>query len=158
MKRSSWLPKPRTPIKRSPVRKVNRKRKAENHARAYGDKAEWIRAQTCAVCGWPAPSEAAHIGSGGTSRKGDASTLLPMCGSRQKPHAILTSSGEIMSQMTYTTVEGCHAASHRGIKTFQKAHGNIDLKARAAEIEKLWRAHLSAHPSPSVHLSPADGT
>jgi hypothetical protein len=64
-----------------------------------------------------------------------------MCASRQKPYALLSASGMMLSQMTYTTVEGCHAESHRGIKTFEKHHGGISLKLKAAEYETKWQAH-----------------
>ena len=127
------MKKPRQYLKRVPVKRVNRPRKAANHERAYGEKAEWIRAQTCCVCGWYAPSEAAHIGSGGTGRKGDASTLLPLCGPRRFPYATYTDMAGTYEMVN--EVEGCHAESHRGIKTFEKAHGGISLKQKAAEYE-----------------------
>lgn len=78
MKRSA--PKRRTPVKR-----VNRKRKAAEWKRAYGSKerVEWVHRQDCilrsvdSLC--QLPSEAAHVGNGGMGRKTDAYRIVPLC-------------------------------------------------------------------------------
>jgi cytochrome c553 len=68
-------------MKRSRINPTNPGRRAETYAKAYGDKATWIRAQPCCVPGCNRhPSVAAHaIARGMGAAKGDASRLLPMC-------------------------------------------------------------------------------
>ncbi len=121
------LQRSRTPIARGPVKRKNAKRAKANHARAYGDHAKVIRKMACLVCDWP-HSEAAHVGNGGLSRKGDRSKLVPLCG----PHLIWQPAG---SFGRFIQVEGCHGELHRqGIKTFEREHG-VDLASTAA---RLW--------------------
>ena len=48
-----------TPAPKKKGKPKNAKKKA-SHARAYGAKADWIRAQSCAVCGWPILIERPH--------------------------------------------------------------------------------------------------
>lgn len=116
------------PKARKPPRKRNPKRANENHERAYGEYATLIRAMPCAACGYSAePSDAAHATNGGMSKKSDAKWLVPLC----KPHNVTATWGKVR------LYEGCHKASHRGIKTFEKDSG-LNLKALAAE---LWAAH-----------------
>ena len=56
MKTRKPLPRRQAPLKRTPVKKVNRARKAKNHARAYGGKAriEWLKSlPRCTLCFGP---------------------------------------------------------------------------------------------------------
>lgn len=69
------------PIKRkTPLRRVNRKRRAKAFARNYGDRGQAIREMPCLVHGYACWSVAAHVqarGMGG--RKGDRRSLVPLC-------------------------------------------------------------------------------
>jgi hypothetical protein len=115
---------------RKPIPRVNVKRKAANHERAYGEKAAWIRELLCAVCANPAVI-AAHVISGGMARKAGSDTLIPLCCTRVEFNP---------QTMTSCMVEGCHEESHRGVKTFQKRH-EVNLQALAAKYEAEWLAH-----------------
>lgn len=127
-----------TPIQRSsppsrsqPPRKRNPKRAAKNQARAYGEYADIIRSLPCAACGYAGEkSDAAHVRTGGTSRKADAKWLVPLC----KPHNVTATWG------TTRLYEGCHRASHRGQRTFEKDSG-LNLRELAAA---LWAKYGSA--------------
>lgn len=70
-------------MKRSPINRVNRKRKAANHKRAYGGPAflAYIHRLPCWACGYagPSPRQAAHTVNGGMGRKGDADTIIALC-------------------------------------------------------------------------------
>ena len=106
-----------TAIKRKArPRPRNPKRKAKNFARAYGspERVEWVKAQPCLVCR-DTPSENAHTKSGGTSRKADADTIVPLC-------------------------SRCHGELHRaGRDSFEACYG-INLAERATQLDAQWRA------------------
>lgn len=126
--------KPAPIARRTRVRKVNRARKAKNSARAYGPKArrEWLLSRPCIVCGVEGYTEQAHTRTGGTGRKADASTLIPLCG--RDPLAL--------SQMGLGL--GCHGQLHRvGRSSFEKIHG-VNLDVLAAATEKAWLRHQGA--------------
>lgn len=72
----------------------------------------WIAELGCLICGQPA--ENAHTASGGTGRKADASTIVPLCNGHH------------------------HELHQHGAKTFG-AHWGVDLKASAAWIEAKWQ-------------------
>jgi len=65
---------------RKPIKRTNPKRKAKEFARCYGSKerVEFVKSQYCIVCGGR-PSENAHTVSGGTGRKADYTTIVPLC-------------------------------------------------------------------------------
>jgi hypothetical protein len=71
-------PKRRAELRRhTPLKSVNRKRKAKRYARDFGDHAQRIRQLPCDLCGSPPPSDPHHAksrGAGGTARH-----LLPTC-------------------------------------------------------------------------------
>lgn len=99
--------------RRKPIKRVNKARREQRFAKAFGPKANWIRRQDCVVPGcFDLPVEAAHAkshGSGGTSEH-----LCSLCA----PH---------------------HREQHDlGIRTFQGKHG-IDLLALARVQEAKWR-------------------
>lgn len=102
--------KRRTPLtRRTRLRPVNRERRLERYAAAYGDRGALVRAMPCVCRGneCEGPIEAAHVrsrGAGGTRRD-----LVPLC-SRH------------------------HLQQHsKGIRTFECETG-IDLAAAAARI------------------------
>lgn len=53
---------------------------SRDFARVYGSKARvrWVKEQLCCVCG-RSPCENAHTVTGGTGRKGDYTTIVPLC-------------------------------------------------------------------------------
>ena len=97
--------------RRTAMKKSNRKRKAKRYERDFGDKADFVRAQPCAVCG-QGPSDPHHEpprGAGG--RKADLTNLC-------RPH---------------------HAQRHRmGLRVFNEFHG-LDLLSIAKELEGRWQ-------------------
>lgn len=64
-------------LKRTPLAPVNRRRRAQRHARDFGDHAQRIRVLPCDLCGASPPSDPHHAksrGAGGTKRH-----LIPLC-------------------------------------------------------------------------------
>jgi hypothetical protein len=104
----------RTPLKRrTPLRQVNRARRAKIHARNFGDAAVVVRSMPCLVVGCREPAEAAHArarGMGGV--KGSSRDLVPLC----RAHHI--EAGEARTSKRHA---------------FEVRHG-ISLTARAAEL------------------------
>lgn len=134
MKRTSM--KRRTPLKATaPLRRSGpikkRKRKASEWSRIYGSKArvEWVKSLPCSVrlCAvlTAAPSENAHIETGGMGRKANADTIIPLC---RGHHRLLHSWGSV---------------------TFQRMC-RIDLAAAAADTERQWQLRTKSRtPNPS---------
>lgn len=118
----------RTPIQRkTPVKKINGKRKAANFQRAYGggERAEWVKRQPCLICGHT-PSENAHVPSrSGMSRKGDAEHVVPLC----------------TWHHTGSFFASLHALGKSG---FNDEHG-IDLDHEAAVTDARWAQYVAAH-------------
>ena len=82
------VPKPsRSPKSRTPIKRVNRKRKASEFARCYGSKArvEWVKQQPSVVSG-ARPCVNAHVRNGGAGRKADAcwTRLACLCPARAR--------------------------------------------------------------------------
>lgn len=71
-------------MKRTRIKPVNPERRAKTYARAFGDKADWIRAHPCCVPGCrKMPTVSAHaIAQGRGAWKGNADHQVPMC----QPH------------------------------------------------------------------------
>lgn len=70
-------------MKRTPIRRVNKERRAKRFERDYGGKAylEAIHGMPCAVCNAPCElTEAAHLTSRGAG--GTAKDVAPLCGTR----------------------------------------------------------------------------
>lgn len=110
---------------------MNAKRQKKERLRANGDEAykEWLHDQPCAFCGWrgkPEQMQEMHVKGGGVGRKADVVFTIPACG----PHFVALGI-RIFGRDWNQLVEGCHAASHRGQKTFEKTHG-VNLLALAA--------------------------
>lgn len=53
-------------------------RSARNRVYGSQDRAAWMRALPCAICG-RSPCEVAHTTTGGMGRKADAETTIPLC-------------------------------------------------------------------------------
>ena len=69
-------------MKKTPLAKVNRKRRAREFARSYGssDRVEFVKALPCSVLGCGIrPSENAHLTNDGLGRKADADQIFPLC-------------------------------------------------------------------------------
>lgn len=93
IKRNKPLPRSASPIARGKRPKsVNAKRKKSEWARAYHSEAfvRFTKAAPCAADG-RMPSDAAHTENGGMGRKGDWTTIIPLC----------------------SGLNGCHAKQHR---------------------------------------------
>ena len=102
----------KSPIeRRTPIKKVNRKRKAKREAEHFGDKAKWVRTLVCLVCG-RYPVQACHAKSRGAG--GTAEHLVPMCVDH-------------------------HRQQHQmGIDTFGALY-NVDLMDEARHYEQAWQ-------------------
>ena len=105
------------PIKRrTRLAPRNATRRTKEWARAYGStqRVEWIAARPCSVCGCPRrPCENAHTVTGGTGRKADASTVIPLCSYH-------------------------HAELHQvGAHTFEVQH-RLPLRWTAEQTEEAW--------------------
>lgn len=89
------IPRGSSTLQRSaPIPRVNRQRKASEFARCYGSRARvaFIRRLPCAACGttrWGCDN--AHTENDGAGRKGDFTTIIPLC----------------------SGLNGCHATQHR---------------------------------------------
>ena len=104
--------------RKKPMRKRNPKRHTKEWLRAYGseERVEWIKAQPCAI-GFAAPSENAHVRTGGMGRKADAKWIVPLC-------------------------RRCHRSLHvTGKKAFEQTHA-IDLDQAARRTHCRWQAYL----------------
>jgi hypothetical protein len=76
--------KRRTPLRtkaklarKTPLRPVNRERRAKRHERNFGSHADWIRSRRCDLCGAPPPSDPHHARTRGAG--GDRKVLVPLC-------------------------------------------------------------------------------
>ena len=125
MKRSP-LPPRRTPLRKTRVRKVNRPRKAREFARCYHsrERVEFVRSLPCANCGIVGYSQNAHTENGGAGRKGDYTTIIPLCGPHGFPGFIY---------------EGCHARwdRHEIPTTLDR---EFAAQATAEHVERLWQS------------------
>lgn len=81
LRRTGWL------ARHVRVNPVNAKRRAKEKARTLGspERAKFVKGLPCLVCG-VTPSENAHLGNGGMSRKSDADQIVPLCGRFQSGH------------------------------------------------------------------------
>lgn len=124
-------PQPREKREPKPLRTRNAQRQASEFARAYHseERVAWIQAQPCVVDGCAKPSENVHTQTGGTSRKADYQTIVPMC----RTH---------------------HRELHqKGVETFEGDH-LLDLKALALDYERTWR-RFAAHALPDQPPTPS---
>lgn len=78
MKRRVGLSPGSKPLRRkSRLKPVNWERLARLRAKQYGAKAAWVAGLACCACGWPAPSDPAHVRARGPNPTNE--TLLPLC-------------------------------------------------------------------------------
>ena len=92
------------------------KRHQANWLRAYGspERVQWVQSLLCTVCR-DTPSHNAHTVGGGTGRKADADTIVPLCAP-------------------------CHGELHRvGVQTFEDCYG-ITLADAARATQAAWLA------------------
>lgn len=63
------------------MKRENKERRRSEFARCYGSKARvaWVKRQPCVWCGVGGENENAHTVNGGKSRKGDYTTIVPLC-------------------------------------------------------------------------------
>lgn len=126
-KKPSRLPRS-APPKRSRVKPRQtwikpKKRSASEFARIYGSKArvKWMKLQPCVVCDW-APSDGHHTENGGTSRKGPAESIVPLC---RLHHDEFHRFGVVLSG--------------------GRIYARVDLRALASLTEYRWQCHLRGH-------------
>ncbi len=122
------------PERRTEMPRVNRKRKAANHARAYGDgeRIEWVKLRPCANCSQIANGSSrrvvnAHIKSGGIGRKADARFNIPLC--------------------EMDRGDGCHQIQHGpfgGWSRLPRLDTPEKREAAAAKTEAAWLLHQRA--------------
>lgn len=132
MKRSPMPPRTTrlrgsAPKRGTGVKKINRKRRAKEFARAYGSAARvaWFKGQRCVVWHYGemlaehlGEIECAHVVGGGAGRKADADKVVPMC------HAH-------------------HAALHMvGVGPFERNY-HLNLLELAAQYDAAWRSHCA---------------
>ena len=100
--------------------------------RIYGPpgRVTFVRDLGCVICG--APAENAHTRTGGTSRKGDYTTIIPLCFEHHR---------------------GGKDSYHAGAKSFA-ARYNLDLEAIAAAVEAAWLRSRGSRSAPGT----TDGT
>ncbi|MEL7058619.1 MAG: hypothetical protein AAGN46_01195 [Acidobacteriota bacterium] len=109
-----------------PIRRRNPERAAKAYARAFGDKAAWIRSLPCSTCRAPGPSDPSHVRSRGAG--GTAADLIPQC-------------------------RRCHQRYHQiGAGSFAAEVG-VDLRDLAASYEAFWQA-MQALPPALRHRRP----
>lgn len=103
------------PMKRGGrVRAVNPKRRKALSEEQFGEKAVWIRAMPCCVCGYRPPSDPHHVKSRGAG--GRAEDVVPLC-------------------------RLCHDWIHAsGRYSFERAKG-IDLRVIARCLHAEWEAN-----------------
>lgn len=121
MKRSKPLARTSRLARGARMKAVNRTRKAKELARTYGppERREWIKSQPCFWC-QRVPSQNAHVGgNGGMSRKGDASTIVPLCAE-------------------------CHPRYDQHKAPFDVSWMRERVRAFADIYELLWQDHLNA--------------
>lgn len=115
-----------SPQRRRPPRRVNGKRKTREWTRAYGSKERvaFVKSLACANCGIVGYSQNAHTKNGGAGRKGDYTTIIPLCGPHGFPGFIY---------------EGCHARwdRHEIPTTLDR---EFAAQATAEHVERLWQS------------------
>lgn len=91
-------------------------RSADDFRRIYGspERREWVGNQPCVVCGVRLCVNA-HTRTGGTGRKADYWTIIPLC-------------------------HWHHAESHQGVKTFSAKY-NLDLAVEAQLTQYRWTSY-----------------
>lgn len=109
-----------TITKRSKIKTRNPKRRAREFARAFGseERVAFVQGLPCCVAGCRVgPCDNAHSSGGGAGRKGDATTVIPLC-------------------------RGHHREQHQiGAGSFAIRYA-LNLRALAAATERAWQAYV----------------
>lgn len=102
----------------------NPARKKKNLQRAHGspERRAWMKAQPCYICG-RTPSDAAHMRSGGVSRKSGVEWTAPLC------------SDDVRSGYV-----GHHSEFDAGKQSFALKY-DFDRDEAAAQTHRRWLAH-----------------
>lgn len=121
--RKKPMPKGAAQLRRTPIKPVNRARKATTFERAFGGKARvlFVKGLPCVVPGCTARDvQNAHSEIGGTGYRANADTIVPLC-SRH------------------------HGEQEGRTDAFEYRHGLPAgfLAVAAAETEAMWQAHLA---------------
>lgn len=109
-----------------PINPINRERKKAERLRAYGppERRRAVRAMECAVPGCRRLSENAHLTTGGTGRKADASTVANLCAKHHR-----------------TDTNSLHKLG--SVERFDAVH-STDMWARAQAIEEAYPTERAA--------------
>ncbi len=140
------------PERRTRVKPRNAARAAESFERAYhsDERIKFINAMPCSQCGvYPRPGAwhrvivNAHTKTGGTSRKADYPTIVPLCSTINR--------------------DGCHDIQHQhGWARLSNLSTTEKREAMARKVQRLWSAHLhqqtGAGTSGSASVAPSEGT
>jgi hypothetical protein len=112
----------KTPLRSSGRSIKPKKRSAATFARVYGsaERVEFVRWLPCLVCAMK-PCENAHTVTGGTGRKADARTIVPLCHTHHQDYD-----------------------QHRGV--FADAAERELMKASAPRVEALWQERRGLEP------------
>jgi hypothetical protein len=126
----------RTPLARG-GRIKPKKRKPSEAVRIYGPpgRREFVASQPCLLCGWHA-SQNAHTENGGKSRKGDATTILNLCG----PHGF-----PMWTDGCHQKYEGRREALDL-VLTERTGHGTA---WHCADLEARWQSYSSSRQEPA---------
>lgn len=95
--------------------------------RKYGppERRELVKSLPCAACGVVGYSQNAHVcGNGGAGRKGDCTTIAPLCGA----------TGDYI---------GCHLLFDRYRFRFDEWYPDFDPITEAAKCEAAWQSYLN---------------
>lgn len=112
-------------MKRSRISPKNSERRAAKHEKAFGPKADWIRAQPCLVPGCWRWAEAAHaIARGMGSAKGDLRHLVNLC------------RGHHMEAGEYRTSQRSAFERRHGLDRGQPGEGLVRI---AEETHARWK-------------------
>lgn len=124
--------------KRSAVKKVNPARRRKEFERCYHSKerVEFVKNLPCAACTYHEWNtgyrcENAHVcGNGGMGRKGDYTTIAPLCGRRPG----LSTGGAPYGM-------GCHRLFDEYRSTFDSLFPDFNPETAAQQTEQAWIAH-----------------
>lgn len=122
--------------RKSPVKKVNRKRRASEFARCYHSKERvaFVKSLPCAACGFVGFSQNAHVvddGTKGGGRKSGYGCIAPLCGPR--PAFIFG-----------VTYPGCHHIYDTDPYRLRMRYVTFNEWQAARDTEAAWQEQLRA--------------
>lgn len=124
--------------RKTPVKKVNRKRKQSAFARQYGSKERvaFVKSLPCAACGVIGFSENAHLlGNDGAGRKGPYTSIGPLCG-RIRTYAI--GNPTVQRHWAYIELRGCHQLYDEHRDVFTLFYPTFNAERVATDTEAAW--------------------